>query len=135
MLAATFAAFLLVQLVAHTVADHWIQTNEQATGKGERSRAGALACLRHVATYTATTAGAGGLAWWLLDLDVSPVGFAAGQLISATTHYWCDRRFTLAWLCTRLGKAEYYEHGGAYQLDQSFHWFWLTVATAVSVTV
>ena len=133
MLAATFAAFLLVQLAAHQVGDHWIQTNHQAVTKGERSRAGTLACLRHVATYTAATAGAGALAWWLLALEISPAGFAAGQAISAITHYWADRRFTLEWMAARLGKSGYYANGGAYQLDQSWHWLWLAVAAMATV--
>lgn len=133
--AATFSAFLLVMLVAHQVGDHWVQTDTQAVSKGARDRAGALACVRHVATYTTTTAGAGALAWWLLALDVSPVGFVAGQLVSAGSHYWADRRFTLARLAATLGKDGYYERGGAFHLDQSWHWAWLAVAAGVTVAI
>jgi len=133
MTAAAFAAVLLALLAAHQVGDHWVQTNHQAQGKGERSTAGARCCAAHVASYTACTMLAAGLAWWALGLDVSPAGFVAGQLLSAVTHYWADRRFTLAALCARLGKSEYYERGGAYQLDQSWHWLWLTVAAGLTV--
>lgn len=133
MTAAAFAAVLLALLAAHHVGDHWVQTNTQACGKGERSAAGARHCAAHVASYTACTMLAAALAWWVLDLHVSPAGFFAGQLVSAVTHYWADRRFTLAALCARLGKAGYYERGGAYQLDQSWHWLWLTVAAGLTV--
>ena len=133
MIAAAFAALLLALLAAHHVGDHWLQTHRQAQAKGARDRAGALACLAHVASYTACTVVFGALAWWLLDLPISPVGFAAGQVLSALTHYWTDRRFTLAWLARLVDKGEYYANGGAYALDQSFHWLWLTVAAGVTV--
>lgn len=135
MLAATFAAYLLALLVAHTVGDHWVQTSAQADGKGARGRAGALACARHVASYTACTALAGAAVWRLLDLDISLAGFLAGQAVSAVTHYWADRRFTLAWLARRTGNGAYYDNGGAYQLDQSFHWFWLAIAAVLAIAV
>lgn len=133
MTAAAFAAVLLALLAAHHIGDHWLQTTTQAHGKGERSAAGARHCAAHVASYTACTTLAAALAWWALGLHVSPAGFVAGQALSAVTHYWADRRFTLAWLCARLGKTVYYENGGAYQLDQSWHWAWLTVAAALTV--
>lgn len=31
--------------------------------------------------------------------------------MSAITHYWADRRFTLAWFAAVLGKSEFYELG------------------------
>lgn len=109
--ALTFAAVLPALLVAHNVGDNWIQTHRQALTKGQRNRGGQLACLVHVATYTSTTAGVVGLLWWLLDLDISPLGFVLGQLVSAVTHYWADRRYTLAWLAGRLGKTPFYVLG------------------------
>jgi putative flippase GtrA len=133
--AATFAAYLLALLVAHKVADHWIQTDTQACGKGARGRAGAFACARHVATYTAATSGFGFLVIAVLHLPVTLVAFLAGQGISAITHYWADRRFTLAWLCRILRKGKYYAKGGAYELDQSWHWLWLFVAALVTVVL
>jgi hypothetical protein len=70
----------------------------------------------------------------------------AGQLVSAVTHYWADRRTTLARLADALGKGGYYRLGaprpgrddnlslgtGAYALDQSWHWLWLGVAATVT---
>jgi hypothetical protein len=146
MLAATFAAYLAALWVAHDVADHWAQTHHQALTKGHRSRAGAWACLKHVTTYTALTAALGGLVWVVLDLQITPAGFVAGQLVSAVTHYWADRRYTLAGLAALIGKGEYYALGapraghddnpsigtGAYSLDQSWHRFWLFVAALIA---
>ncbi|GAA4033865.1 DUF3307 domain-containing protein [Streptomyces plumbiresistens] len=142
MLAVTFAAYFVALWVAHEVADHWAQTHHQALTKGHRSRAGARSCLMHVTTYTALTAALGGLVWVVLDLQIS----LAGQLVSAVTHYWADRRYTLAWLADRLGKSRYYVLGaprqghddnttlgtGAYALDQSWHHFWLFVAALIA---
>lgn len=149
MSATTFAAVGFGLLVAHNVADHWVQTSHQAGHKGQRGHAGRMACLAHVASYTAVTAATTGLLVWLLDLQVSLVGFIAGQLVSAATHYWADRRFTLAALARLLGKAEFAALGvpraghddnpslgtGSYALDQAFHWAWLFVAALITATV
>lgn len=133
--AVTFAALLPALLVAHNVADHWVQTSHQAGAKGQPGWPGRWACAAHVATYT------------------------------AVTHYWADRRFTLARLCDRLGKGEFYNLGkprdrtvtagfvsieggmartpidiptlgtGAYALDQSWHWAWLGAAAFVTAVL
>lgn len=150
---ATFAAFGFTMLVAHHVADHWVQTHYQATHKGQRgdqaaTAVGRRACLAHVTTYTATTSALGLVAWLALDLAITPAGFLAGQLVSAATHYWADRRFTLAWLARLVGKGEFYALGmpradhddnptigtGAYALDTSWHWLWLFVASLITAT-
>lgn len=146
--AVTFAVVLPALLVAHNVADHWMQTNHQAVTKGQRGHAGRSACAAHVASYTAVTAVVVGLLWLVFDLDVSLPGFVAGQLVSAVTHYWADRRVTLARLAELVGKSAFYALGaprasrddnpslgtGAYALDQSWHWLWLFVAALVTAT-
>ncbi|HEY2763319.1 MAG TPA: transcriptional regulator [Pseudonocardiaceae bacterium] len=109
--AVTFAVVLPGLLVAHNVADHWLQTDHQAGHKGLSGWPGRIACASHVATYTLTTVATVALLWWLLDLPISPLGFVAGQLVSAVTHYWADRRTTLAELCERLGKGDFYRLG------------------------
>ena len=109
--ALTFAVVLPSLLVAHQVADHWIQSDHQAANKGLPGWPGRLACARHVATYTLTTAATVALVWLLFDLPITPLGFIAGQAVSAVTHYWADRRFTLARLCERLGKGNFYRLG------------------------
>jgi hypothetical protein len=144
--AVTFAATLPALLVAHNVADHWAQTSYQAMTKGQRSHEGRMACLAHVAVYTAFTAGTVALLWAVLGLPISPAGFVLGQLVSAVTHYWADRRFTLARLAALVGNGDFYRLGipregrddnpslgtGSYALDQSWHWLWLLVAALVT---
>jgi hypothetical protein len=141
-----FAVVLPTLLVAHDVADHWLQTHGQALAKGGPGWAGRLACVRHVVTYTAATAGAVVLVWLLFGLRVHPVGFVAGQVVSAVSHYWADRRTTLAALAGRVGKGEFYRLGlprpgrddlvtlgtGAYALDQSWHRAWLLAAALIT---
>lgn len=110
-----FAVVLPGLLVAHNVADHWVQTEAQAQRKGVPGRDGRIACAAHVATYTATTAATVGLLWAVLGLPISPVGFLAGQIVSAGTHYWADRSdrrgTTLAALAERIGKGGFYRLG------------------------
>lgn len=134
--ALVFATALPTLLVAHEVGDHWVQRECQALGKGARTRAGAVACAKHVAGYTLTTSLLLGMVTVLFALPVSLLGFAAGQLVSAGTHYWADRRFTLAWLARLVGKGGYYEHGGgAFELDQSFHRAFLFAAALITALV
>ena len=147
--AVTFTAVLPSLLVAHRVADHWVQTSHQAAEKGRRDWQGRWNCAKHVATYTAVTALTVGLVWTVFSLPITPLGFLAGQAVSAVTHYWADRRFTLAWLAELAGKAGFYRLGaprtghddnpslgtGAYELDQSFHWLWLFVAALVTALI
>jgi hypothetical protein len=145
-----FAAVFIALFAGHSVADHWVQTSCQAIHKGERSRAGQLACLRHVATLSATK--------WLLVL-VAVVPFhvklnwwqvAVGLLLDAVSHYWADRRFTLEKLARRnwVNKGEFYDQGtdlvnaegktrphigtGRYALDQSWHHLWLFIGAWVA---
>lgn len=147
--AVTFAATLPALLVAHTVADHWVQSSHQAGRKGLPGWPGRRACAAHVAGYTLVTALTTALVWWVLRLPITLTGFAAGQAVSALTHYWADRRTTLAWLARLLRKGEFYRLGtpragrednptlgtGAYALDQSFHWLWLFMAALLTATV
>lgn len=109
--AATFAAVFVGLYVAHCVADHWVQTSHQSLTKGARGWRGSWACLKHVITYTITTALAVIVLTVLLHLPVTAAGIVAGQLISGLTHYWADRRFTLAWLARITGKTEFYQLG------------------------
>lgn len=147
--ASTFAAVLSGLLVAHNVADHWVQSDHQARTKCQRDRAGRRACGAHVATYTATTTATVATLDRALGLGVSRRGLIAGQMVSAVTHYWADRRFTLAALCERTGKGGFYRLGaprsgcddnpslgtGAYALDQSWHWLWLGVAALITAVM
>jgi putative flippase GtrA len=144
--AVTFAATLPALLVAHNVADHWVQTSYQGRAKGQRSHEGRMACLKHVGTYTVVTALTVALLWVAFGLPISPAGFVLGQVVSAVTHYWADRRFTLARLAVLIGADDFYQLGapregrddnpslgtGSYALDQSWHWGWLAVAALLT---
>ena len=135
--AATFAAVLGTYLVAHQGADYWVQTSHQAAHKGSPGWAGRWACAKHVATYTATLAvPQAGVAWWQGQAQ-RPRRVAAGLAVSAVTHYWADRRTTLARLAERFGLGGFYRAGtglasGAAHLDQAWHWVWLGVAALVT---
>src|SRR5947209_16470123 len=163
--AVTFAVLLPALLVAHNVADHWVQTGHQAATKGKPGWPGRWACAKHVATYTAVTAATVAVLWAAFHLNISVWGFLAGQLVSAATHYWADRRTTLRWLAYGLGKGEFHDLGkprnrtvtadfanaegrmrgvpldiptlgtGAYALDQAWHWGWLGVAAFATALV
>lgn len=106
-----FAAVGVALLIAHNVGDHWVQSGVQAATKGQRTWAGRRACAAHVATYTATTAATVFVVWKIFDLPITLLGFVAGQAVSAITHYWADRRFTLARLAGLLGKTDFYTLG------------------------
>lgn len=127
---------------------NWVQTGWQSANKGRHDHTGRLACAAHVATYTATAA-------LFLTVMVAATGAhlnlacaAAGLAVSGVSHYWIDRRFTLAALTERLGrigKDSFYRLGtprtdhddnptlgtGAYALDQSAHVLFLFVAALI----
>lgn len=95
-LLALFAAVFAALYAAHHVGDYWVQTDHQAGTKGCAGRVGALACLAHVLTYTATQL-------IMLLMTFAAIGyrneagpFWAGLLlalgVSGGTHYLADRR-------------------------------------------
>lgn len=154
--AAVFAAVYAALHVAHSVGDHWVQTRCQTMHKGEPGWAGRLACARHVATLTLTKGLLLAPVVLLLDLPVTAAGLAIGLGLDAGSHYWADRRTTLARLAALVGKGEMHALGtaqhpaapvtaegtpaahlgtGAYALDQSWHMLWLGIAALIIATV
>lgn len=160
--AALFAAVFATLWVAHTVGDHWVQTSAQSAHKGENdknpgqsSRIGRHACTRHVIGLTITKGILLAASAVALDLQISAAGVTAGLALDAGSHWWADRRSTLAWLAKVAGKAEFYRLGtdtvhtttgtdgitgkhigsGAYALDQSFHALFLFFAALIIATV
>ncbi|WP_017590816.1 hypothetical protein [Nocardiopsis ganjiahuensis] len=114
-------------LAGHWVADHWAQSDHQATRKGECGWEGRRACAAHtggvvlcqlLALVLVAVAGHHEGALGALQL-------AAGLGVNALTHYWADRRHTLEGLARVLGKHGYYSRGGAPHLDQAWHMGWL----------
>ena len=154
--AATFAALFATLYVAHSVGDHWVQTSCQADEKGGAGWAGRWACTKHVIGLTATKGVLLVPVAVVLDLDLSVLGLLLGLGIDAVTHWWADRRTTLARFARVVGKSEFYSLGtpahpvhpvtaegtpaahlgtGAYALDQSWHHLWLLVAALLIATV
>ncbi|WP_335938252.1 transcriptional regulator [Streptomyces sp. PTD5-9] len=147
--ASAFAAVFVALFVAHSVGDHWVQTSCQSVDKGKPGWTGRLAGARHVATLTATKLALLLPVAALLGLHLSLLGLVAGLGVDAVTHWWADRRSTLAWLAKVTGKTQFYRLGapraghddnphigtGAYALDQSFHHLWLLIASVLIATV
>ncbi|WP_329330748.1 DUF3307 domain-containing protein [Streptomyces sp. NBC_01454] len=154
--AVVFAAVFIALYVGHSVGDHWVQTSCQSADKGKPGWAGRLADTRHVLGLTLTKGLALVAVVLLLDVPVTAAGVTIGLAVDAITHWWADRRSTLAWLAKVTGKAEFYNLGtgahpahpvtaegkpaahlgtGAYALDQSFHHLWLLVAALIIATV
>lgn len=135
-----FAAVFVALYAAHEVGDHWVQTHRQACGKGAPTWRGRWLCAGHVASLTATKAAAVAVVAVATGLSLSLWAVAAGLLLDAVTHYWADRRTTLAALAERVKKGEFARLGdgaaapvgtGAYALDQSWHIGWLLIAALV----
>ncbi|CAL9327232.1 transcriptional regulator [Streptomyces sp. SudanB182_2057] len=153
--ASVFGAVFAALFIAHSVGDHWVQTHGQAKDKGMPGWPGRLACGRHVLTLTLTKLLVLVPVVVALDLPVTGPGLAAGLGLDAASHYWADRRTTLAALARRcrrgeflaLGTSAHPEHPvtadgtyaptlgtGAYALDQSWHHLWLGI-TALLIAV
>src|SRR5690606_5450429 len=69
--AVVFASSFAALYVAHSVGDHWVQTSCQAARKGCFGWSARWACVRHVATLTATKTVLLLVTLWVLDLSVS----------------------------------------------------------------
>lgn len=127
---------------SHEVADHWVQVDRDAVAKGRPGREGAIACARHVATYTATQALTLYAADRVLGLGLNRKRAIAGLAISAVTHYVADRQGGrwrdenprgVVKLAARTGHAGWLarDPGAGYLMDQSWHKGWLAIAAVV----
>jgi hypothetical protein len=130
---------------AHEVGDYLVQPDGDATKKGHPGPEGVAACIRHVATYTATQA----LALWAADryfgLGLDRRRAAAGLALSAATHYAADRCAghwaqtgpdapLLVRAAHKAGKAGWLTRAadaGAL-LDQAWHKGWIGLSAAVA---
>ncbi|WP_157408136.1 DUF3307 domain-containing protein [Actinomadura atramentaria] len=136
----TYAVTLVTALVAHHVADHWIQTGTQAERKQDPGLAGTWAAARHVLTYTATLSAILALVAWRTGITYDPRRAALAALITAITHFIVDRGYSLKWIADHCGKGGFVRLGnretapagtGAYALDQGWHLGWLLIATLI----
>ncbi|MFF2612312.1 hypothetical protein [Kitasatospora sp. NPDC058046] len=129
---------------AHEVGDYLIQADKDAAAKGHPGPAGAAACGRHVASYTATQAAALWAVNRYLRLGISPARAAAGLALSAATHYAADRcaghwssdspdEPLLVRAAHKVGKGGWLnaDHRAGAFIDQAWHKGWIFVAAAV----
>jgi hypothetical protein len=143
---AVFASVFVALYTAHMVGDHWIQSPADACAKARAGWDGRLACARHVLSMTVTKSVALLALTLTTGLNLNPYVAIAGLSIDAVSHYWADRRTTLAQLAAMIpGKTSFYQLGtprpghddnpclgtGAYALDQSWHIGWLFIAALI----
>jgi hypothetical protein len=138
--ALTFAVSGFSLYAAHHVADHWIQRETEALGKGAPTWVGRLLCARHVVSMTVTKLVVLVVTFVVLDLPLSGLAVTLGLAVDAVAHYVADRRTPLARLACWAGKGRFWALGngpaapagtGAYALDQSWHVAWLWVAALI----
>lgn len=138
--AVTFAASFAALYTAHEVGDHWVQTHRQALAKGAAGWSGRWACVRHVVALVVCKGIALAALPLVVDLPLSLWAVVVALAVDAISHYWADRRSTLAALAAKVGKGEFARLGdgavasvgtGAYALDQSWHIGWLCVAALI----
>lgn len=139
---------------AHQFADHWIQTHDEALGKGGPGLAGQLYCLAHVSTLTAYKFGTLLMVYGATGIWPPLWAVALVLVLDGATHYWADRaafhagkegrKVTLELVADKMGKSAFWNLGktgvdaegrpaaslgtGAYALDQSFHVFMILLA-------
>lgn len=113
--------------VGHQLGDHWVQSDGQATKKEHSARA----CVSHVITYELTILATLAALVLVTGATFHPLQWWTGLIVSAVSHYWADRRTPLRRLAGKLGKAGYWERGGAYQLDQSWHYLFLFIRALI----
>lgn len=89
--AAAYAAAYAALTAAHEAGDYMVQRDTDARDKGKHGHEGRAACLRHVASYTATQALALLAADRGLRLRLNWKRATAGLALSAATHYLADR--------------------------------------------
>lgn len=141
-----FATVFAALFAAHQVGDHWVQSSCQATAKGSPGKAGRIACAKHVLFLTVTKLLFLAPVLLLTGVSVHLLALVIGLGADAASHYWADRRTTLARLAHLVGKGEFHRLGaprpgqddnpslgtGAYALDQSWHIGWLAAASLIT---
>ncbi len=114
---ALFAALQATFADIHPLCDQWLQSNEDAAGKGKPGREGAKHCARHVASYTAGQVAAATAVTRVLGFRTPLRAVLAGAAINAVTHYVIDRREPLKAMARLTGHKGYIEHATVQRRD------------------
>lgn len=104
--AARLAAYFVVLDVCHDLADHVVQTDQQAVNKSERSRRGYRAMLGHVASYT-TVQAVGLASLRAVGLCPPAASLTAAVAWSAGSHAFLDRRWPVKRLLEKTGSSNF----------------------------
>jgi len=110
--------------------------------KGTPGRAGAVACAKHVITYTATQGIARGAVQKATGMRLSWRRGAAALAVSAVTHYVADRQGGhwrdpkprgIVRLAAATGHAGWLQRdpNAGYLMDQAWHKTWILVAALI----
>ncbi len=114
---ALFAALQATFADIHPMCDQWLQSSEDAAGKGEPGWEGAKHCARHVASYTAGQVGAAVAVTRVLGFRVPLRALAAGAVVNAVTHFVIDRRDPLLVAARVCGRGGYVAHATVQRRD------------------
>lgn len=111
---AAFAAFFVALYVGAQIGDFWVQSSDQAAGKGKPGREGRKHCAEHCLTYVATQ-------MFCVALVMLVTGQGWGNawlgmlafLVSGVAHYAMDRRDQgiLPWLTRVTRKQDFAKLG------------------------
>lgn len=143
--AGTVALIAITFYATHMVADHWVQTDHQATRKPDRGWSGRRACAAHVVVLTIMLAASLAALAIVVHVDVSWKRSLVGLVINSISHYVADRRTPIYAIAKLIGKSQMILLGaprqgrddnpslgtGLYALDQSWHVWWLLVTSVV----
>jgi hypothetical protein len=108
------AGYAVALEAGHELGDYWVQTDDQASHKGDKGIAGDIACAKHVLSYVATQAVCVVGAAVATGTKVPWKRVALGLAVSGITHYAADRReHGLLYSLARAipGKARFLELG------------------------
>lgn len=86
------AGYAVALEAGHEAGDYWVQTDYQASHKGDPGLSGHVACAKHVLSYTATQAVCVLGAAYATGTKPRWGRIALGLAVSAVTHYAADRR-------------------------------------------
>lgn len=122
----TYLAAVVTMLLAHPIADYFVQTDYLAQHKGltgHRSVEGRVHCATHAFTYTLTQIAILCTVFSLADFDGRYTVVVLALVLNGITHYIIDRRWTLEALARGIGKSGWIDNDpeALPKLDQAAH--------------